>query len=219
MFSKERSILINFNVAEWLSISLVATLAIVSPGPSFTISLRNTLGKGRQSGLLTALGIATGDFLHALFSLFGLSVLIAQSPNIFMTVKITGSVYLIYIGIRGILAKAGHVEMDIQHATSNGNCKNFLKGFLVVLLNPKAWVFFVCLSSVVVSSNTPLGVRFFYAIWLSLISATWFSTVAMIFSHRHIRVMLLPYLHWIERLMGVVLICIGVHVMFFFKPF
>jgi threonine/homoserine/homoserine lactone efflux protein len=208
--------LLAFNVAEWLSISFVATLAIISPGPSFTIALRNTLAKGRQSGLLTALGIATGDLLHALFSLFGLSVIIAQSPWVFTIVKIVGSIYLIYIGILGVLAKPTHIVTDLQGSPINNNKSDFLKGFLVVLLNPKAWVFFVCLSSVIVSSKTLLGVRLFYSLWLSLISATWFSTVAYVFSHQHVRAKLMPYLHWIERLMGVVLIYIGLHVMFFF---
>lgn len=205
-----------FNVAEWLSISFVAALAIISPGPSFTVALRNTLSKGRQSGLMTAMGIATGDLLHAFFSLFGLSLIIAQSPWIFMALKIIGSVYLIYIGIRGVLAKSTDIIVGEHNTTNVGN--DFLKGFLVVLLNPKAWVFFVCLSSVIVSSKTVLGIRFFYSIWLSLISVTWFSTVAYIFSYQHVRTRLIPYLHWIERLMGLVLIYIGLHVMFFFMP-
>lgn len=58
-------------LTEWLTITAIATLGIISPGPGFAVAFRNSVSFGRHVGLGTALGIACGDLIHVLVNLLG----------------------------------------------------------------------------------------------------------------------------------------------------
>ena len=62
----------------WIAITIAFVLGAMSPGPSLSIVLRNTLIKGKTNGILTGLGHGLG------FGLFSLIVLISfgcECPN------------------------------------------------------------------------------------------------------------------------------------------
>ena len=50
---------------------LVGFPIAVSPGPIFFLVLRRTLGRGWRSGLVSGLGVATGDATYAALAAFG----------------------------------------------------------------------------------------------------------------------------------------------------
>ena len=70
----------------WIAITIAFVLGAMSPGPSLSIVLRNTLVKGKTNGVLTGLGHGFG------FSLFSLTVLISFS-NLLNYFPKTGSIF------------------------------------------------------------------------------------------------------------------------------
>ena len=76
------------------------------PGPAVLLIISRTVQSGRKAGIMTGLGISTGDFLHALFATAGLSAILMTSAFAFNFVKFAGAAYLLYMGIRAFLEKS-----------------------------------------------------------------------------------------------------------------
>ena len=81
-------------------------------------------------------------------------------------------------------------------------------------LNPKATLFFLSLFTVVINPHTPLAIQAGYGIYLAVATAIWFCLVAMLFSQQRVRAGFARMGHWFDRMMGVVLIAIGVKLAF-----
>lgn len=84
----------------------VTTLCMLSPGPDMVLVMRNTLTRDRRAGGLTALGVLTGNMVHIGYCVFGLALVLTQSPVLFDALRIAGALYLIYLGVQGCAAVA-----------------------------------------------------------------------------------------------------------------
>ena len=91
-------------------------------------------------------GTCVALLIHTLAAVIGLSALIVKSALLFSIFKYVGALYLIYIGIKALLAvrnKEGVVTNDISLNNENEHSSCFRQGFLTNLLNPKIAVFFL----------------------------------------------------------------------------
>lgn len=129
----------------WLFVVSVFLLS-VTPGPDMAYVVGQSLANGRRAGVISAAGVALGSCTHALFSVVGLTALIAASPFLFTVVKYAGAAYLVYLGcqlIRDSFRKkaADNGQSEIKRdATLYGLLS---KGFITTLTNPKVLLFFV----------------------------------------------------------------------------
>jgi homoserine/homoserine lactone efflux protein len=88
----------------------------------------------------------------------GVGVLVAGSPILFTAIRYIGAAYLVYLGVRLILA-APTVDSDDTGATvrSGESAWSILRrGFWVNLLNPKAIVFFLAFIPQFIRISEPL---------------------------------------------------------------
>ena len=90
----------------------------------------------------------------------------------------------------------------------------FVSGFVTNGLNPKATLFFLSLFTVVINPHTPLAVQAGYGVYLAFATAIWFCLVALLFSQRRVRAGFARMGHWFDRLMGAVLVGLGVKLAF-----
>lgn len=199
---------------EFLTLTLVAALMIISPGPDFAIVVQSSLTGGRLSGVYASIGVAFANLCHVAVNLLGIGLIISKSIIIFTLLKVFGAAYLIYLGYKGIRSKPGLQNSihDINHALNNNSqsrLAGFRTGFLTSLLNPKACLFYLSFFSVMLSPNTPLNVQIFYGAWLSLMALFWFSLVTFFFTHPLIGRKLHACKHWIERTTGGILMLLG----------
>uniref|UniRef100_UPI0030DC8A0B LysE family translocator n=1 Tax=uncultured Sneathiella sp. TaxID=879315 RepID=UPI0030DC8A0B len=121
-----------------LSVFGIFIPALMLPGPDFIGVVRSSMTGGTRSGLLTTLGVSLGLLMYASLSLLGLSAILVQYEWLAWTVRVAGASYLIYLGIRLLLAKPARVEID--PATQKPARNALLFGFMVTLTNPKAVV-------------------------------------------------------------------------------
>jgi len=124
-------------IAAFLLASLVLA---VTPGPAVVYLLTRTLAHGRHAGFASLAGIALGNFGNALGASIGLAALFAASAFAFTAVKLAGAFYLIYLGVRALMAVPVGPPLLRAEAPSAGSV--FRAGFLVALLNPKTAIFF-----------------------------------------------------------------------------
>ncbi|SDE28984.1 LysE family transporter [Rhodospira trueperi] len=202
--------------AAWAMVAGINILAILSPGPDFAITLRNTLARGIRAGVLTAAGIATGLSVHVIYTLAGLSVLIAQSVVLFSIIKLMGAAYLIWIGIQALRARP-HAEPSgdepARPPAARGHTA-FIAGFLTNVLNPKVALYFLALFTQVIDPDTSLPEKGLYGLTMMAETFLVFSTVAVLVGQPPMRRAYQRSAHWIERALGTVFIGLGVRLAF-----
>ncbi|QYO62014.1 LysE family transporter [Leptolyngbya sp. 7M] len=148
-------------MAEWITVFVIASLVIMSPGPNFFITLRNSLVHSRQAGVYTALGLAIADLIHMSYCLVGIGVIISQSILAFTLLKWIGAIYLVYVGVKSLRAKPQQASTSQPKAAMN-NRSAFRMGLFTCLLNPKATLFYLALFTQIIQPNTPLWVQILY---------------------------------------------------------
>ncbi|MDH4569372.1 LysE family translocator [Pseudomonas sp. BN414] len=201
---------------EFLTVALIHLLAVASPGPDFAIVVRESVAHGRRAGTWTALGVGTGIFVHVAYSLLGIGLIVSQSIMLFNALKWAAAAYLLYIGIKALRAKpADPVAAEAALMAGERSPRGaFVTGFVTNGLNPKATLFFLSLFTVVINPHTPLAIQAGYGVYLAFATAAWFSLVALLFSQRRVRAGFARMGHWFDRLMGAVLVGLGVKLAF-----
>lgn len=128
-----------------LAIFALAALALVAlPGPNILYITARSIGEGRRAGLVSVLGIETGTLVHVTAAAVGVSALLASSAVAFSVVRYAGAAYLIYLGVRTLLARAPDANAPAaQVAAPLGRV--YRQAVLVQLLNPKVALFFLAL--------------------------------------------------------------------------
>ena len=163
----------------FVSAAIAHLLAVMSPGPDTAIIFHQSLAKGRTHGVLTALGIGSGIFIHCLFAISGISLLIYSPDEAKFIIKSLGGLYLLYIGMSFFLVKQSS-KADEAIALFNNP---FIIGLATNLLNVKAFLFTVSLFSFInLESNSWMS--FIYLFYFPLITASWFSFVSYALTHQ-----------------------------------
>jgi threonine/homoserine/homoserine lactone efflux protein len=111
------------------------------PGPAVLYVVTRSIEQGRVAGVVSVAGIASGNLVHVVAAILGLSALLMSSATAFTVVKYAGAAYLIYLGIRVFLSKEDLATSTEQEATMT--LRGFyVKGLIMNLLNPKVAVSF-----------------------------------------------------------------------------
>ena len=116
---------------------------VLLPGPDMAYMLARTVAQGRRAGVVAAIGINVGAYVHVLAAVFGLSAVLATSATAFTIVKTAGAGYLIWIGLRMLLARPGPSSDRSPEAARMSDPRIFWEGFLCDVLNPKVAIFFL----------------------------------------------------------------------------
>lgn len=199
-------------LAEFLAVLTITVLTIITPGPDFFVVVRNSLSYSRRSGVFTTLGVASAVWVHIVYTLAGIGLILSKSIVLFSIVKYLGAAYLIYLGWGCIRSK----RVDQQHHEKSSemvsNFTSFKMGFINNALNPKATLFFMSLFTQVVSAETPIMIQVTYGAIVSISCLVWFSAVAVFLNQNKIRRIFESVQYYFEKVMGAVLVAFGVKV-------
>ncbi|MFE6994871.1 LysE family transporter [Microbacterium sp. NPDC057659] len=128
----------------WLSLLVACTVISLTPGAGAINTMTNALNQGWRRSLWGVAGQQVALIVHVAIVAAGLGLLVAKSPFLFETIRYLGAAYLVFLGIRLMLAKPQAGEEGVVVPVSReGGWSMFRRGFWVNLLNPKAIVFFI----------------------------------------------------------------------------
>jgi len=197
----------------------------LTPGPDVFFVITNALRRGTRAGLVAALGITAGCCVHIVAAAVGVSALVAASATAFTVLKWTGAVYLVWVGVSMIFARAKPDAPGLMsgagaggEATQGSLWGVFRRGFWTNAVNPKVALFFLAFVPQFIAPQTAhpslaflaLGLLFnFNALWVNfgwVAVATWMSRRIGAVQHS---------LRWLERTAGVVFIGFGVRLALF----
>ena len=182
----------------------------------------NALHSGARAGVVAALGITAGCFVHIFAAALGVSALMAASNTAFTVLKWAGAAYLVYAGARMLLVRAPVAqEVDATNliafcarVTWAGGLKCiFFQGFWTNALNPKVALFFLAFVPQFIApdvANKPLaflllGLLFnFNGLWVNV---GWALTAAWMASRLHV---VKVGMHWLERAAGLMFVGFGI---------
>ncbi len=127
-----------------LLIAFFATTAIFAyiPGPAMLYAAAQTMARGRWSGLMAALGIHLGGYVHVFAAAAGLSVLFHAVPPLYMAVKLIGALYLVWLGV-SLFRKRGEDDAALPVIERKSARRAFFESVTVEVLNPKTAIFFM----------------------------------------------------------------------------
>lgn len=134
--------MIDARFGAWL---VVSAILIVTPGPDTALVIRNALRSGGRAASLTALGVGAGSLAWAMAAVLGVAIILESSVLAFTVFKLAGAAYLIYLGLRSILARSSSPPLPepSSHLWRSDRRAPLGQGLLNNLLNPKAGAFFV----------------------------------------------------------------------------
>ena len=192
-----------------------AILVTVAPGPDNLMVLTFGIARGRAKGIAFGLGCALGCLSHTVLAALGVSALIAASPPAFLILKISGGVYLIWLGIQA-LRSSGRIQMADARGAENSLPRLFAKGLLANAINPKVILFFLSfLPQFVVAERgfigwqtALLGLIFTVQSVVLFSLLGFFSGTVGQWLQRHARAGL-----WLDRLAGTLFIALGLRLL------
>jgi homoserine/homoserine lactone efflux protein len=123
----------------YLGYVVACVLIAIIPGPTVTVIVANSLRHGARAGMLNVAGTQVGLALMMLTLVVGLSSVIAAMGWLFDWLRYAGAAYLVWLGWK-LLRSPDLIAEPGDAGLPRGGF--FLQGFLVIMANPKALLFF-----------------------------------------------------------------------------
>ena len=147
---------------------LAGLLLNLTPGQDTFYILGASIARGRRVGVASALGICSGCVVHTLAAAAGLSAILATSATAFTIVELAGAAYLVYLGIRFILARDAPAHAVPSAGTDAW--KAYRQGVVTNVLNPKVALFFLAFLPQFIDPHSPAKIGAFVALGLTFVA-------------------------------------------------
>ena len=122
----------------WIPFAVATLTFACVPGPAILYMTAQTLAHGRNAGLMAALGVHLGCYVHIVAATIGLASLMEHAPIIYAIIRFAGAGYLIWSGFA--LFFNWNREGDQSGSPVS---KTFRDSIVVEVLNPKTALFFL----------------------------------------------------------------------------
>lgn len=207
-------------MSELLAFVGVSALVIVTPGPDTVITTRSALLGGRRAGMLTALGVVSGQVCWTLAASVGLAALLVASEPAFVTLKVAGAAYLVYLGLQALSAALRRDPPAGEQSPPGGEGRPSLaprtayrQGLVSDLGNPKMAAFFTSLLPQFAPQGQPsFWPMFAFGLVFGLLTLTWLAAYVSAVAKAGDVLRRPRVRRTIEALTGTVLMGLGVRV-------
>lgn len=197
-------------LAPLLSLALLWTLAVVTPGPNFFNIAQLAASQSRRHGVVAALGVATGTVLWGLAGGLGIKTLFSAAPTLYLGFKIAGGCYLIYLGLKQFKRKPPVVPGALAAARQT-YLGVYARGFLGNMTNPKSALFVATIFATAMPAHVPPLLLALAVLTMATLSFSWYCSVALFFASRRIAGVYERSRQWLDRLAGGCYLLFGVH--------
>jgi amino acid exporter len=200
-------------------------LAVLTPGPNTFIVTRLALSASRRHAARAVLGIALGNTAWLCVILGGVAVFLQQSPGAMRAVRYVGGLYLLYMGVRGMLSvrKASRASGAapavapetalVERALEGEEAQPFRSGLFASLSNPNTLPFYLSILAPTVTPGIPLWVRVAAAAGIVTLAMAWYGTLAWGLSTGHVRRAYAQREPLIRRVLALMLVAYGIRLL------
>ena len=187
------------------------TLVALSPGPAVLFVMSQAARFGTRGAVAGTAGICVGHLVCFSCVAFGLAALLASASGVLSAIRIVGALYLMYLGVRMVLAKPRGTTPVDGGGVAPAHHGIVLQGLLVQLTNPKNLLFVLALLPQFINAERPLLPQLAIMLTVTVVID---GVVLLAYAHLAVRgaralkgsrVML-----WVERAFGGALIFFGI---------
>ena len=196
------------------SIVGVVIIGAMMPGPSFLVVARISLVNSRAHGIAASVGMGLGALVFASLALLGLHLIFTQVVWLYLSFKIFGGFYLLYLGIkiwRGAREKlVSEEEWASQPQVGQSLMRSFYTAFITQISNPKAAIIYSGVFAVFMPAETSNWFPVLLLPTLLLVETGWYVLVACALSAKASRQVYLKSKSLIDRTAGGLMGVLGI---------
>lgn len=174
------------DVFTMLSFAVVAGLLVISPGPNGVLIAKTVPTSGQAAGFANVAGFVSAFYLHGAFAVFGISLLLVQSAQLFFIFKMLGAAYLCWIGVKALYeAWRGDVaQANVGPAKRRRTLvRAYIEGFLTNALNPKVSIFYLAAFPQFIPLDQVSAASAFILVFIhSMLNLAWFGGMVLVFA-------------------------------------
>ncbi len=169
------------NTHSWWAFFITTFLICGAPGPNMLMMLSSSVRYGLRLTFFTMAGSFLAIVTAITVSVAGVGALLKASPVLFEILRYIGAGYLAYLGYQAWTApvSAGE-EQEQMMVTTTSPLKNFCRGFMVSISNPKALLFAAAFFPQFIDPNLPQLPQFLVLLaTFSVAEVGWYMVYAM----------------------------------------
>ena len=188
----------------------------LTPGPDVLYIVTHSLRSGARAGIVAGLGITGGCFVHIFAAAAGVGALLAASATAFNVLKWIGAAYLVWIGVKLLLARAPQIAPDLMALAAAEPPRSlraiWLGGFWTNVLNPKIAIFFLAFVPQFIAPDADNKALAFVLLGVLFnlnaipVNSGWALAAAWMARRDAVQ----RGMHWLDRVAGVMFIGFGV---------
>ena len=197
---------------EILYFIIASFLVVVVPGPTVSLIIANSLKSGMRAGILNVVGTQLGLIVLILLLALGFKAISPFLEDVIKVVRIFGAIYLMTLGYLSFTSKN---LSDNSEKINKLDKKFILQGLIVILSNPKAFLFLGAFIPQFIDINKPIGSQIIYfGILFMIVGAIFDGMYAVIFG-KFREIIINKYINILNKLGGTLLFFVGLWLLFY----
>ena len=191
---------------------IASFLVVIVPGPTVSLIIANSLKFGMRAGILNVVGTQFGLIILILLLALGFKVISPFLEDVIKVVRIIGSIYLMTLGYLSFVSKS---LSDNAQQIKKFDKKFILQGLIVILSNPKAFLFLGAFIPQFIDINQPIENQIiFLGILFMIVGAIFDGMYAVIFG-KFREIIINKYISLLNKLGGFLLFFVGLWLLFY----
>ena len=191
---------------------IASFLVVIVPGPTVSLIIANSLKSGMRAGILNVVGTQLGLIVLIFLLALGFKAISPFLEDAIKVVRIIGAVYLMTLGYLSFTSKN---LSDNSEKINKFDKKFILQGLIVILSNPKAFLFLGAFIPQFIDINQPIGSQIIYfGILFMIVGAIFDGMYAVIFG-KFREIIINKYINTLNKLGGTLLFFVGLWLLFY----
>ena len=191
---------------------IASFLVVVVPGPTVSLIIANSLKSGMRAGILNVVGTQIGLIILIILLSLGFKAISPFLEDVIKVIRIIGAVYLMTLGYLSFTSKN---LSDNSEKLNKFDKKFILQGLIVILSNPKAFLFLGAFIPQFIDINQPIGSQIIYfGILFMIVGAIFDGMYAVVFG-KFREIIINKYINILNKLGGTLLFFVGLWLLFY----
>jgi homoserine/homoserine lactone efflux protein len=186
------------------------SLVALTPGPAVMCAMSMATRYGWRHALAGIAGIQVAHFVFFGCVASGLAALLATATTAFTVLRLAGAAYLVYLGVRAIVATLRPPASGQPVVTPPARQNLFVQGLAIQITNPKALLFVSALLPQFIQPQHPLPLQLAVLLTTTVVIDVLVLGSYAAFAVRGARSLRASgFTVWLERVFGAALIAFG----------